>query len=40
MRDATDTRALSLAPGDGAIRLVDIAANHNCAFWADLKVAD
>ncbi|UMP06724.1 carboxylesterase family protein [Amycolatopsis sp. EV170708-02-1] len=31
------SRTLSLAPGDGGIRLVDLAAEHHCGFWASFR---
>lgn len=35
-----DTEALSLAPaGGGGIRLVDVGAEHRCAFWDGLAEA-
>ena len=35
-----DTTALSLAPGEGAIRPVDIGTNHHCGFWAKVAVVE
>ncbi|WP_218951882.1 carboxylesterase/lipase family protein [Amycolatopsis anabasis] len=32
-----NSNAQSLAPGDGGIRPVDLAAEHDCGFWATLR---